>query len=670
MRTAGRRCPSRLLIGLAAAAAVTVVAPAGVASAAPPAAPAPPTAAARATATTADAAQRARVAWETHGRPTAMVVVRTTGVDLVEQGRLTRRIPRAGATLTLQALDRYLPGGWLTVTGGTARLNAAVVLTPDVTLDVGAPVTALQLAGGATASDAAALYTGSGTLTLRGVTVTSVDRTSGQVMPPGPGRPFVLVSPGGRLTATDATIGDLGTSPTGADDGPDHPGVDFHPGSTGSLVRTALPRNGTGLVLDGARDVHLEDVTVSDATGAGLVLRGDRGTTLSGVRAEHNGTYGVQVVGPSTDRPVTGITTTGNGTFGLGVDRQTGLQVSGVTTTGDGSGGVDVQQSRSVTITGLATADEPVGVLTHVNSADVVLDRLTSTGGRRGVMVEKTTDGVTVRSSTIAGASVAGVAVGGQNVEVRDVAVTGSRTGMRVERGAHGVTAAALTLSGGQDGLVAGPGTSGVVLQDLTVEGVAGDAVRSSSPDARILGGRIRGGVTGIAVDAPTTITGTSIGLVDEGIRTQSPAPVHADGLDVDAVSVGINAAAGSPVLLTGSHVHALQAVRGTLTEQGSNELSLPSLNLLGAIGIPLVLLALALQAVAALRGRRYGGDARRTAPVLPATAVVDDPTPAADEPAAADPEPTPASPAVDDPAPARRAATEPVTRPRMPRAA
>ena len=49
----------------------------------------------------ADAAQRARAAWETHGRPTALVVVRPTSVDLVDQGRLTRRIPRTGGTLTL-----------------------------------------------------------------------------------------------------------------------------------------------------------------------------------------------------------------------------------------------------------------------------------------------------------------------------------------------------------------------------------------------------------------------------------------------------------------------------------------------------------------------------------------------------------------------------------------
>ena len=64
--------------------------------------------------------------------------------------------------------------------------------------------------------------------------------------------------------------------------------------------------------------------------------------------------------------------------------------------------------------------------------------------------------------------------------------------------------------------------------------------------------------------------------------------------------------------------MHALEAVRGTLTAEGTNDLSLPPLNLLGAIGIPLVLLAVSLQVIAALRGRRFGGDTRRIPPALP----------------------------------------------------
>ena len=355
------------------------------APAVPPAAP--PAQSTTQTARFADATQRARAAWEAHGRPTALVVVRPTSVDLVDEGRLTRRVPRTGGPLTLAGLDRYLPRDWLSITGDTARLSAAVVLTPTVTLDVGAPVTTLQLAGGATAPEAASISTGSGGLILHGVTVTSVDRTSGQAMAPGPGRPFVLVSPGGRFTATDATLSDLGTAPRDGReqaDVEDHPGLDFHTGSTGSLVRTSLLRNGTGLQLDGSQGVHLEGVTVSGSAGTGLVLRGDRGTTMAEVRAEHNGAYGVQVTGPSTDRPITGIVTTGNGSFGIGLDNQTGTHVTAVSTSADGSGGLELTRSRDVTVSALTAADEPAGVFTHVNNANVVLDQLTVTGGRRG----------------------------------------------------------------------------------------------------------------------------------------------------------------------------------------------------------------------------------------------------------------------------------------------
>jgi hypothetical protein len=224
---------------------------------------------------------------------------------------------------------------------------------------------------------------------------------------------------------------------------------------------------------------------------------------------------------------------------------------------------------------------------------------------------------MTMQASSITGAAVAGVSVGGTDVTLGGLALNDSRTALRVERGANGLMTTGLTITGGQDGVVAAAGTGGVVLQDMTVDGVINDAVRSSSQALRVVGGRITGGATGIAIDAPTTITGTWIGLADQGIRTTSTGSVRADNLDVNTVSVGINVEKGSDVLLTGSRVHALEAVRGTLQEQGLNDMSLPPLNFLGAIGIPLVVIALTLQAFAAWRGRRFGDDVRRPVPLL-----------------------------------------------------
>ena len=141
---------------------------------------------------------------------------------------------------------------------------------------------------------------------------------------------------------------------------------------------------------------------------------------------------------------------------------------------------------------------------------------------------------------------------------------------MRVERGAHGVTAERLTLAGGLDGVVASPERTG---WSCRTSGRTACATTRCARPARTPGSsaaRITGGATGIALDAATTISGTSIGLVDQGIRTQSPSLVHADDIDVSAVSVGINTAAGSPFLLTRSRVHALESVRGTLNAEGT----------------------------------------------------------------------------------------------------
>jgi hypothetical protein len=480
-------------------------------------------------------------------------------------------------------------------------------------------VRTLELAGGATLPEAASLHTGSGRLTVHGVTITSSDRASGQPLSPSPGRPFVVVSPGGRLVAADATFTGLGSAPT---DPENRPGVQFNTGGGGSLVRTSLLRNGTGLRLSGSRNVRLDGVTISESTGDGLVLDDDRGTTMSGIRTERNGGYGVRVNGAGVGRQVTGITTAGNGKFGIAAIGATGTQIIGVSSSGNTSGGLEVSRSSDVRVSGFTATDEPIGVFTHIGSTNTVLDRLRITGGRRGLVIEKTTKHLTMEASTIAGARVAGVSVGGTEVELRDLSVSDSRTGVRVERGADDVTVVNLMVEGGQDGVVATPGTTRVVLQNLTADGVENDAVRSFSPDTRILGGTITGGSTGITIGASATISGMSIALADEGVRARSTGLVHVDAVDINVVSVGINAEAGSPVLLTGSRVHALEAVRGEVDQQGVNDLSLPPLNLLGAIGLPLIVLAVVLELAHTVRQRRYGENAKRRLPPALAAAA------------------------------------------------
>ena len=468
--------------------------------------------------------------------------------------------------------------------------------------------------GGPNPADAASIYTGGGRLALRAVSVTSLDPVSQQAVPPAAaGRPFILVSPGGRLDSVDSAISDLGTGPIGVSDG--RPGVLFNPGSSGSLVRTALLRNSTGVLLSRSEGVRLEDVTVSRSTMDGVVLRGDRGTTMSGIRAVGNGRNGVLVTGLSTDRPVTGVSTSGNGAFGVAVVSQTGARISGITTAADEAGGLRINRSTDTVVTDFTATDQPIGIFTHVHSTAVVLDRVHTSGGRRGVVAEKSTHGLDVVASTFEGARVAGLSVGGQDVDINGVQVADSRTGVRIERGASDVRLAGLVVNGGHDGVVAAPGTHNVVVSDLVANHVESDAVRTFSPDAQIVGGRITGGTTGLDVGAATTITGTKITGADEGIHSRSAALVHAKHITVDAISLGVNAVDGSPLVLRDSRVHALESVRGEVGNEGVNDLSLPPLNLLGAIGVPLILLAFVLEVAHAGRQRRFGGRKRDVPP-------------------------------------------------------
>jgi Periplasmic copper-binding protein (NosD) len=323
----------------------------------------------------------------------------------------------------------------------------------------------------------------------------------------------------------------------------------------------------------------------------------------------------VQVSGPSSARPITGITTSGNAKFGVAVFSQQAPQISGIVTQADGYGGLQLSGDTNAVVSDFSAVDQPIGVFNHAGSTNVTLSGLRISGGGRGVMAEKTTDGLTLSGSTIERAQT-GVSLGGRNVDLRDVLISNSQSGLRVERGATGVTATAVNVTGGQDGVVVIPGTDGVLLRDLMIDGASSNGVRTSGTNAQIQGGRISNTPTGIDAEAATTINGTEITAVNVGIRARATDLVAADDVTVSAMSSGVTVQEGSPFVLTDSRVDALQAVTGEANYQGLNTLSLPPLNVLGVIGIPLVLLALLLDQVQRFRQRnRPSGDQRRLPP-------------------------------------------------------
>ncbi|MGE3289099.1 MAG: right-handed parallel beta-helix repeat-containing protein [Pseudonocardia sp.] len=568
-------------------------------------------AAAKAAARRAADEREARDTWLRHGSPHRMVVVRPSGADVVSDGRLG--VQRAiGATVTPEALSRITPPGWIQIAPDAMLISAAIVLTPGTELDLtGAP--RIALAGGDALADASSVYTGGGRLLARGVTVESVRAGTGEPMAPGPGRPFVVVAGGGRLDALDATFRGLGTHP---DDPAGRGGVQFNPGATGSLVGTTLVGNTIGLELSGTRDVTLERVTVAESAADGLVLQGDRGTVLREVRAERNGANGVLVKGPSSDRPITGISTTGNAGFGLAVVGQTAPQILGVTTAADLTGGLRINRSTNALVADFTAIDQPLAVFTHVGTADAVLQRARITGGRRGLVIEKSTRGLAFEDSTVDGAKVVGISSGGKAVSVTRVTVTDSGTALRVERGAVGFAVTGVRIVGGEDGIVANPGSSHVVLDDVRTDGVANDAVRTLSSGATLQDVRITDSETGIVTQAATTLTDVAVSAADVGLRARGPEPVVIRRAALAAFDVGIDAGPAAHVELRDSRVHAIESLRGDVTLVGVNDVSLPPLNLIAAIGLPLIGIAVLLELVHSLRQRRFKPRPRRTPPV------------------------------------------------------
>jgi copper-binding protein NosD len=526
--------------------------------------------------------------------PAKLIVVRTGSIDSLSAGVLVQRIARESPAVTPAALAAAVPSSWMSITADTVRFGAALQLTAGTRLDVNG-VRTVQLVGGDDPRSGAYLATGRGRIRLRGVTVTSIDPTSGQpVGPAAAGRPFIKVSDGGSLAVIDSTITDLGAQPSTVTAG--EPAVAFGHHSTGVLTRTTLARSSIGLSLNGSQAVKLRDVTVRESAGTGIVLRGDRATVLSGVRAEHNGDDGLLVTGESTGRPITGVTTTGNRFYGVSVSGQSQTEISNLALSGDQAGGLELNRVSDSHVHNITITDQPIGMFMHVNSTNLALDAVTVSGGHAGVVVDKSTVGLRFTDSTIANARLVGMAYDGRDGLLQGLTVNDCATAVRVDHGAGSLAIDRLRISGGENGLVTSNATAAILVRDLSADGVGNDAIRTESPGMQVLGGQIRGGHTGMDLRAPTTVSGTRISLASIGIHAGSDGLVALDGVTIEAETVGVAAEQGSAVTLHNSVAHALHATRGDVRLSGVNDLNLPPLNLLGVIGLPLILLALVLE--------------------------------------------------------------------------
>jgi hypothetical protein len=107
------------------------------------------------------------------------------------------------------------------------------------------------------------------------------------------------------------------------------------------------------------------------------------------------------------------------------------------------------------------------------------------------------------------------------------------------------------------------------------------------------------------------------INQVDGGIRASTPVSSRPMLWTCPRCRCGIDVEDGSPFTLTGSRVDALRAVNGRVELEGLNDLSLPPLSVLGAIGVPPILLALDLDQMRTFRQRSAATEWRQLPPSM-----------------------------------------------------
>jgi len=555
------------------------------------------------------------------------------------------------------------------VDGFLILMAAALMLTPGTVLDSGTDIRILRLAGGPLPGAAASIWLSHAQLRLHNIEITSVDAaTQGPLADTAEGRPFLVAGAGATLTIADATLRNLGGAlapvpaaapppagpaparslparpslvapgrsgpqvgapPTGSSlaapgrSGPRvgapptappaaappvlvRPGVLFGAGSTGSVSRTELTGNTVGLQLDGSRGVALDDVTLDHSSTDGLVLHGDQGTVLRAVQSTANGRNGVLVSGAGTNRVITGISTVANAAFGIAVVRQVRPQITGVTGKSDQGGGLRLTGTTGAVVSNATFTDEQVGVLINGTNDKSQLTNVRVRGGHDGIVLTHAVTGASITASNVENPVGTGVKISGGDTQVRSLSVIGAAAAVRISPTAHGVNVVDSSISGGGDGFLIARGAQGVILTNPTIRGPSRNGIKTASANARIIGGRIIGGATGINARAATTVSGTAITNAGDGVRTSPGGGVAADHIDVLGGNVGVKVEPNTTITVTDSRIRSRDSLRGTVTLVGDNVVSPPPFNWIAALGVLFVLLALVLETTAAGRLRGY----------------------------------------------------------------
>jgi hypothetical protein len=566
------------------------------------------------------AASLDKMIWAQVGEPDRLIIIRATSVDAIQSGTLLAHIPRAGGIVTFRWLAQVLGSRWTAMPNpGTAVLSAALLLRSGARMRVGPDVRRLFLTGGMARASASWIRCEHASLAISGVALSSLradNEAGGQPVPARwAGRPYIYAAAGAQLDIAGSIVSDLGepsarqagapASATRA--GSPSPsvrvvqaGVIWGKGSTGSAVDVRFERNQVGLALAGSAGVRLSNVTVENSFLDGMLLRGDRGTRLTGVISRSNGGSGVIISGAG-QRHLSGLIADANAAAGVSAVTQTGLVLTGVRTAADAGGGVRLVGCLRCTVSDLvAVADKETALRISGRSNDVSVTGANLNGGQIGITIAAGTQAVTLRGAVVTGFRQLGVGIAGTDVSVLRSHINGSPVAVRVYGPAARIRLSSVTVRGGVDGVTVMHTVESVSLSDVTVTGVAHNAVTSASAALRMSGGHIYGGHVGISLLAPADIAGVDIDRVVIGIHNQAAGVVDASQVNVVAGRYGIKAAAGARVDLSDSVIRAPVTLAGAgyIGRDSLTVLSLPPIPWLGFSAITAVLLAIILQAI------------------------------------------------------------------------
>ena len=138
------------------------------------------------------------------------------------------------------------------------------------------------------------------------------------------------------------------------------------------------------------------------------------------------------------------------------------------------------------------------------------------------------------------------------------------------------------------------------------------------APASTVRGGRVEGGVNGIEVRAPATLSAVSVSRARDGVVVRPGGSATMTRLAVRSSRIGIRVDPGATATLTESVVDAPTAVRGELPPDPANRLSPPpppprEFPWLAIAGMVAVSSAVAFECLAFTRERRHRRLSERT---------------------------------------------------------